>query len=124
MATYSVIASNVTASVYTDTGVTNGTTYYYVISSISGLGESTNSAQASATPLSLIVLSATITSGNQITLAWTTNGNGGTVIPYYTPNLTPPVTWVPVTNTPVLSNNQWMVTLPTGTNNSGFYRLQ
>jgi hypothetical protein len=37
---------------YTDTPVTNGTTYFYVVSALSAAGESTNSLPASAVPLS------------------------------------------------------------------------
>jgi fibronectin type 3 domain-containing protein len=47
---YSTIASGVTATGYTNTGLTNGTTYYYVVSAVNGAGESGNSNQASATP--------------------------------------------------------------------------
>jgi hypothetical protein len=43
---------------------------------------------------------------------------------YYTTNLVPTAVWTAVTNTPILSNGQWIVTLPAGTNGSGFYRLQ
>ena len=39
-------------------------------------------------------------------------------------NLTPPVLWTPATNTVVLTNNQWRVTLPAATNGHRFYRLQ
>jgi fibronectin type 3 domain-containing protein len=46
---YTVIASPTTNS-YTNTGLTNGTTYYYVVSAVNAGGESANSAQVSATP--------------------------------------------------------------------------
>src|SRR5208337_1158694 len=40
-----------TATNYTDTGLTNGTPYYYVVSAVNSAGESANSSQASATPV-------------------------------------------------------------------------
>jgi fibronectin type 3 domain-containing protein len=46
---YSTISSPTTAS-YTDSTVTNGTTYYYVVTAVNSAGESGNSNQASATP--------------------------------------------------------------------------
>ena len=39
-------------------------------------------------------------------------------------NLAPPVTWTPATNTVVLTNSQWRVTLSAATNGQRFYRLQ
>ena len=45
---YTLLA-NVTATNFTDTGVVVGITYYYVVSALNPAGESTNSAQASAT---------------------------------------------------------------------------
>jgi fibronectin type 3 domain-containing protein len=39
-----------TSTSYTDSSLTNGTTYYYVVSALDSSGESTNSAQAFATP--------------------------------------------------------------------------
>jgi glucosylceramidase len=42
--------TNVTTTSYTNTGLVNGTTYYYVVSALNAVGESANSNQASATP--------------------------------------------------------------------------
>ncbi len=39
-----------TGTSFTDSGLTNGTTYYYVVTAVNGGGESGNSNQASATP--------------------------------------------------------------------------
>ena len=50
---YAVVASNLTSLIYTNTGVINGTTYYYVVSAQNPAGESTNSPQVSVTPGSL-----------------------------------------------------------------------
>jgi hypothetical protein len=46
---YTTVASPAGAT-YTDTAVTNGTTYYYVLTAVNANGESANSNQASATP--------------------------------------------------------------------------
>jgi hypothetical protein len=71
-----------------------------------------------AAPISLSI--ATL-SNNALTLTWPTNA---AVTLYYITSLSPPVTWTPVTNAPVIANGQWNVTLPTGVNQSAFYRLQ
>lgn len=47
---YTTIASNVSGASYIDSSVTNGTTYYYVVTAINTNGESANSNEASATP--------------------------------------------------------------------------
>ena len=50
---YTNVISGIVTTNYTDTGLANGTTYYYVVSSVAaGCNESTNSAQASATTAS------------------------------------------------------------------------
>jgi hypothetical protein len=49
---YTQIAA-VTSTGYADSSVTDGTTYYYVVSALDAVGESGNSAQASAVPTSL-----------------------------------------------------------------------
>lgn len=46
---YTTVASPAGAT-YTDTTVTNGTTYYYVVTAVNTIGESPNSNQVSATP--------------------------------------------------------------------------
>lgn len=45
------LVSGTSGTSYTDTGLTNGTTYYYVVSAANSGGESPNSTQVSATPL-------------------------------------------------------------------------
>jgi fibronectin type 3 domain-containing protein len=47
---YATIASP-SSTTYTNTGLINGTTYYYVVSAVNSAGESGNSPQVSATPL-------------------------------------------------------------------------
>lgn len=48
---YSNVATGVTSTSFTDTGLTNGTTYFYLVSAVNSNGESGNSNQASATPM-------------------------------------------------------------------------
>ena len=48
---YTNIATGVTATSYLDSGVVSGTTYYYVVAATNNFGVSSDSAEASATPL-------------------------------------------------------------------------
>src|SRR6266852_2138892 len=47
---YTLVATGLTATSFTDTTVTNGTTYFYVVSAENSAGESPNSNEVSATP--------------------------------------------------------------------------
>ncbi len=69
---YSTIAMPMTTS-YTNTGLVNGTTYYYVVSATDGINVSSNSIEVSATP----VLSHANLALNQPTTVSSWQSNGG-----------------------------------------------
>jgi carboxypeptidase T len=48
---YTTIQSNWTGTTFTNTGLTNGTAYYYVVTATNAAGEGPNSNEASATPV-------------------------------------------------------------------------
>lgn len=50
------IATGIKALSYTDTGLTNGTTYYYKVAAVNSVGVSTQSNEASTTPLTVYLL--------------------------------------------------------------------
>ena len=74
---YTTLASNVSGIAYTNTGLSNGATYYYVVSAVNSAGESPNSAEVSATPKATVILPVaptglTAKAGNgQVGLSWT-----------------------------------------------------
>ena len=78
--------TTVTAADYVDATVSNGTTYFYVVTASNAGGESTASNQASATPTAPPPappaapsgLTATAVSKSQINLAWTDNSGNET----------------------------------------------
>src|SRR5207248_2057954 len=71
---YTTINSNAPGVSFTDNGLTNGTTYYYVIASTNANGTGANSAEVSVTPVSTVPVAptgVTATPGNsQIVLNW------------------------------------------------------
>src|SRR5262249_30716186 len=73
---YATVAGNVGATSYPDKGLTNGTTYYSVVSALSTAGESATSSQASANPLAPPAAPVNVTAvpGNaQVTVSWAAN---------------------------------------------------
>ncbi|MEO7171441.1 fibronectin type III domain-containing protein, partial [Flavobacterium sp.] len=80
---YSTITS-VTGTSFTNTGLVNGTTYYYVVSALNGFGESANSSQTSATPVAPPAAPPTpgglaTTAGNaQVGLTWNASSGATT----------------------------------------------
>jgi len=79
---FTTIVTGVSATNYTDTGLTPDITYFYVVSAISAVGESfTDSAQVSATPVGILLsrngwtASASVNSGNANNAI---DGNAGT----------------------------------------------
>ncbi len=67
--------TNVTATSYLDTGLTNGVTYYYVVSATNTAGESANSPEANATPQMIAVWTgATNATWNFTTTNWSVSG--------------------------------------------------
>lgn len=56
---YAALASGLTGTTYTDGSVTNGVTYYYVVTATNSSGESGNSNESSATPTAPVTTSPT-----------------------------------------------------------------
>src|SRR6185503_14459507 len=73
---YTTIATGVTSTNFTNTGLANGTTFFYVVSAVNSAGQSANSAQVSATPTGGVTVPAaptglTATAGNaSVSLSW------------------------------------------------------
>jgi hypothetical protein len=106
---------------YTDTGLTNGTAYYYVVSALRPAGQSANSSQVSATPQALDLGVSLYPGGNQLTLSWPGWASSFTL--YMTTNLSQPVVWLPVTNAVQSNNGVFNLILPTTNGGQEFFQL-
>jgi hypothetical protein len=117
---YTTIATTA-ATVFTNTGLANGTTYYYVVSALRASGESDNSSQVSATPNPL-ALSVSLPGGSdQLVLSWPGWASIHTV--YAATNLGPPILWLPVTNAAQTNNGTFNLSLPATNSGEQFFRL-
>jgi titin len=66
------VATNVAATSFTDTGLVNGTTYFYTVAAVNSAGVSPQSNEASATP---VLVQATVPSAPQSLTATGSNGS-------------------------------------------------
>jgi cellulose 1,4-beta-cellobiosidase len=80
---YPTVQTGVTGTTWTDTGLTDGSTYYYVVAALSAGGESGNSNEAATTPVAAPAppgtpTDLTATPGDtEIGLSWTASAGSG-----------------------------------------------
>jgi hypothetical protein len=110
--------ANVIATSYIHAGLTNCGTYYYVVSAVNAVGESSNSSQVSATVPAVLRVEPEITNG-QITLLFQGMSGGSYTIETST-NL---ANWMPLF-TNLLTNDQFIFTDTNATNPARFYRVK
>ena len=74
---YNTIISALTSTTYTNTGLTNGVIYYYVVAATNSTAESANSAPASAQPVSSAPVNLGLSaSANLLQISWPTDHIG------------------------------------------------
>ena len=74
---YALTAAGLPSPTFTDTGLVNGTKYFYVVTSSNPVGESGNSAQASVRPVSLAAAALSLgLVGTQLQLSWPQDHTG------------------------------------------------
>jgi len=117
---YANIATNA-GLVFTNTGLANGTVYFYVVSAVNAIGESANSAQASARPTASAAPQLSFAAaGNQFQLTWPADHTGWQLQTQASDLATGLGTnWVDVFSS--TETNQML--LPNATNGAVFFRL-
>jgi hypothetical protein len=119
---YTTVATNLPFLTYTNTGLANGTLYYFVVSATNSVGESANSIEASARPVSpaQTPLNFVMSSG-QIQFSWPMDHTGWHVqIQTNSLNAGIGTHWVTVPNSNV--TNQFSVPI-NPTSGNVFFRL-
>jgi hypothetical protein len=119
---YTTIATNLPYLNYSDSGLTGGVVYYYVITATNIYGESANSSEASARPVSTATPQLNFAAGaGQIQLSWPMDHTGWRVqMQSNSLNAGLGTNWVDVPNSS--QTNQFSVPINT-TNGSVFFRL-
>jgi hypothetical protein len=119
---YTTIATNLPYLNYSDTGLTGGTTYYYVVTATNIYGESANSSEASARPVSMSPLQLSFgVSAGQMQFTWPQDHLGWTLQMQTNPiNAGIGTNWVPVPASKITNQIAFPIDLASG---SIFFRL-
>jgi fibronectin type 3 domain-containing protein len=116
---YALVAST-TGTNYTDTAVTNGTTYYYVVSAANITGESAASNEVTATPFaSPIILTIVSATNGQFTLQFQAV-NGRTYVVQTSTDL---ATWSPIYTNQAIGS-PFLFTDTNAVDQARFYRVK
>lgn len=107
---FTVVAASLTATNYVDTNATSGSTNYYEVASVGNCGTGTASVATSVTLLLPALQFVASSNGETLTISWPAWANNWSL--WYATNLSPPITWLPVTNPVISSNGETMVTIP------------
>ena len=128
---YTTVA-NVPVTTFTDSNIVSGTTYYYVVSALSSIGESSNSAEASVASCNIPLPPTNVTAtanNSSVVVSWNTSAGATSYNVYrFTPN-TPPVlvqsdiltTTFTDTSLGTAVTNYYYVTAENSCNESGWF---